>query len=516
MTHPGDGGSGKPWVRRTAHVLRPDPDRVLARLFLPGQEMVTSGESRSAAVIARVLALADDEVERELLDLTTDFGHRHHDLEATWDQHFGLVRHRLPHAERLPAHRRRLVGAYFTQEYAVESTALFNPSMVAHPDQDGLPSGSTRFVMTVRAVGEGHVSSLELRTGTVDAAGAIELDAPPAHARVPVVTEPRFARAAFEHQLDEDPDGDRANADFVLDALGLEFGRAELDLAYGELRSQRLTRGSALRTIERFERIARRSYEVTFPPDSALRERILMPQGATESHGVEDVRMVRFEASDGPPTYLGTYTAYDGRDIAMQLLSTHDFAHLTSRPLSGPGARNKGLALFPRQIGGRYVALSRADRETNAITTSDDLLWWGPPAVVQRPERAWELVQLGNCGPPVETERGWLVLTHGVGPMRTYSIGALLLDLDDPTQVVGRLEHPLLTGTGQERSGYVPNVVYSCGAMRHGRSLVVPYGSSDTATRFAIVDLDPLLDTLCRRAAAVTRQDHARVAGGAS
>ena len=227
-----------------------------------------------------------------------------------------------------------------------------------------------------------------------------------------------------------------------------------------------------------------------------VRERVLTPQTATESNGVEDVRMVRFTAADGTATYLGTYTAFDGREIAMQLLTTSDFAQLSSRPLSGPGARNKGLALFPRQVGGRYVALSRADRECNAITTSDDLLRWGPPVVVQRPERGWELVQLGNCGPPIETERGWLVLTHGVGAMRTYAIGALLLDLDDPTQVVGRLEHPFLTGTDDERSGYVPNVVYSCGAMLHGRTLVVPYGSSDTATRFALVDLDRLLDAL--------------------
>lgn len=485
-----------PWVRRVPPVLRPDPGRVVTRLFLPGQEMVTSGESRSTAVLARVLALDDDEVERELRGLTDDFGHRHHDLASTWDAHFGLVRHRLAHAEELSANRRRLVGAYFTQEYAVESAALFNPSMVPHPDQSGLAAGSTRFVMTVRGTGEGHVSSLELRTGTIDAAGTVALDAGPTHARQPLVTDPRYARAVFEHELDEDPDDDHGNADFVLSMLGREFGRSDLDRAYGELRAQHLTRGSALRTVERFERVARRCYDVAFPADSAVRERVLMPQTPTESHGVEDVRMVRLEAADGTTTYLGTYTAFDGRGIAMQLLTTQDFEHLSSRPLSGPGARDKGLAVFPRQIGGRYVALSRADRESNAITTSDDLLRWGPPVVVQRPELGWELVQLGNCGPPIETERGWLVLTHGVGAMRTYSIGALLLDLDDPTLVVGRLEHPLLTGTGDERSGYVPNVVYSCGAMMHGRTLVVPYGSSDTATRFVLVDLDPLLDAL--------------------
>ncbi|WP_236686803.1 glycoside hydrolase family 130 protein [Cellulomonas sp. FA1] len=484
-----------PWVRRTAHVLRPDPDRVLARLFLPGQEMATSGRSRSEEVLARVLALDDVEVDRALRALTAAHGLRHHDLAATWDAHFALVRHRLPGAGDVPAHRRRLAGAYFTQEYALEAAALFNPSMVPHPDQTGLREGSTRFVMTVRATGEGHLSSLELRTGTVDAAGAVALDGAPVHARPPVVTATRYRRAAFEHLL-VDVDVDREEAGFVLAALGEAFDRADLDGALGALRAQRLTRGSTARTVEQFERVARRCYAVTFPAGSQLSERVLMPQTPAESHGVEDVRMVHFQHPDGATTYLGTYTAFDGRDIAVQLLRTRDFVHFSGEPLSGPGAGNKGLALFPRQVAGRYVALSRADRESNAVTTSDDLLRWADPVVVQHPEHPWELVQLGNCGSPVETERGWLVLTHGVGPMRTYGIGALLLDLDDPTRVVGRLARPLLTAHGAERSGYVPNVVYSCGAMRHGRTLVLPYGSSDSVTRIALVDLDALLEEM--------------------
>jgi len=515
VTLAGAEGRDPPWVRRTGHVLRPDPDRVLARLFVPGQETGSNGESRSAAVLGRVLALDEDDVDRELRDLTDRFGDRHHDIEATWDEHFALVRHRLADARPLATNRRRLVGAYFTHEYAVEAAALFNPSMVPHPDQTGLPAGSTRFVMTVRATGEGHVSSMELRTGTIDAAGVVVLDAAPVHARPPVVTEPRFERTVFRHQL-ADLDGGRENADFVLAALGPEFGRADLDRALDDLRAQRLTRGSAVRTTERFDRIARRSYDAAFPPGSPLSDRVLMPQSPTECNGVEDVRMVRFRAADGGETYLGTYTAYDGRDISAQLLRTDDFADFSSRPLSGPGARNKGLALFPRQVGGRYVALSRADRETNAITWSDDLLRWDDPVVVQRPEQGWELVQLGNCGPPVETERGWLVLTHGVGAMRTYSIGALLLDLDDPTRVVGRLPRPLLTALGDERSGYVPNVVYSCGAMRHGRTLVLPYGTSDSATRIALVDLDALLDELRPVSSTAAGRAHAAGTDGAA
>ncbi|WP_218779932.1 glycoside hydrolase family 130 protein [Cellulomonas iranensis] len=483
------------WVRRTAHVLRPDPDRVLARLFLPGQEMASSERSRSEEVLRRVLTLDDVEVDHALRALTAAHGRRHHDLAAAWDAHFALVRHRLPGAGDVPARRRLLAGAYFTQEYALEAVALFNPSMVPHPDQTGLPDGSTRFVMTVRATGEGHLSSLGLRTGTVDAAGAVAVDPPPLHARPPVPTAVRYRRAAFEHLL-VDADVDREEARFVLASLGAAFDRADLDRALGALRAQRLTRGSAARTIEQFEQVARRCYEVVFAAGSQMSDRVLMPQTSAESHGLEDVRMVRFQHLDGATTYLGTYTAFDGRDIAVQLLRTHDFVHFSSEPLSGPGAGNKGLALFPRQVAGRYVALSRADRESNAVTTSDDLLRWADPVVVQHPEHPWELVQLGNCGSPVETERGWLVLTHGVGPMRTYGIGAVLLDLDDPTRVVGRLARPLLTAQGAERSGYVPNVVYSCGAMRHGRALVLPYGSSDSVTRIALVDLDALLDAM--------------------
>lgn len=437
------------WVRRTGHALRPDPGRVLARLFLPGQELPRAGGSRSAAVLGRVLGLDDHEVDRELGELTATFAHRHHDLDATWDAHFTMVCRRMPGAARLPSRRRRLVGAYLTQEYAIEAAALFNPSMVPHPDQRGLPPGTTRFVMTLRGTGEGHVSSMQLRTGTVDGTGEVRFDPPPVHARAPRMLTDRSGRTA--------PGGHLA---------GLP------------------------------EQVARRTWRVEFPAGSAMSERVLMPQGPTESHGIEDVRLVRFCDADGAVTYQGTYTAFDGRAVAMQLLSTPDLTCFTSRPLSGPGARNKGLALFPRQIAGRYVAVSRPDRECNAITTSSDLLHWGAPVVVQRPEQGWELIQLGNCGSPIETERGWVVLTHGVGPMRTYSIGALLLDLEDPVRVIGRLARPLLTAQGDERSGYVPNIVYSCGAMRHGQTLVLPYGSGDSTTRIALIDLPALLDEL--------------------
>ncbi len=490
------------WVRRIAHVLHPDSTRVVSALFLPGQESAAGGRSRSSDVMGRVLALSDLEVDRELAALTAAFAHRHRNLEGTWDRHAALLEHRLADPDSVSAPRRRLIGAYFTQELAIEGAGLLNPSMVPHPDQSGLPPGVTRFIMTLRAIGEGHLSSVELRTGTVDAAGVIAVDHRP---EVAVRAEPgtaEYSRAAFAHQLHEDTADSHvdaeavADADFVLDALAPSFDNADLAGALGLLHAQRLTRGSTGRTADRFARIASSTYQVEFPADSDLQERVLMPQAPCESRGMEDVRMVRYVGPDGVVEYLGTYTAYDGQAISIQLLRTTDFRAFATAPLSGPGARNKGLALFPRQIDGRYVALSRADRENNAVTTSSDLMHWVHPVRIQAPRRPWEIVQLGNCGPPIETERGWLALTHGVGPMRTYSIGALLLDLEDPTRVIGRLDHPLLSPAADERSGYVPNVVYSCGAMRNGQTLVLPYGCSDAMTRIALVDLDRLLDAL--------------------
>ena len=491
MTGPADPA----WVHRVDHLLRPDPARVVTRIFLPGQEANQPGESRSAVILERVLGLTDDEVDEQLTAVRAAYGHRHRDLEETWARNFSLMEHRLADAGRLHENRRRLIGAYFTQEFAIEGAALFNPSMVPHPDQAGLAAGSTRFVMTARAVGEGHISSAEFRTGTIDDAGVVVVDPPGDVAVLPAIVPNRYSRTSFRKQL-ADLAGTGANSSFVLDSLPETFSREDLDLALGKLRAESLTRGAAGRTIDRFEWIAACNYRAEFPESSVIQERVLMPVAPSESHGIEDVRMLRFIESDGTARYLGTYTAYDGRSIASQLIETDDFRTFDVTQLNGPGSRNKGMALFPRRIDDRYVALSRADRESNGVTTSADLRHWDQPVLIQTPERPWEIVQLGNCGPPVETDAGWLVLTHGVGPMRQYGIGALLLDLDDPTIVVGRLAAPLLTPGAGERDGYVPNVVYSCGGMLHGRTLVLPYGCSDAAIRIAVVELDPLIDRL--------------------
>lgn len=482
-------------VRRTTHRLRPDPRRVIAQLFIPGQEGVIEGESRAGSVIERVIALDDDQAAAALDEVVALFAGRYHDLAAILAEHFEAVAHRVTHSLELSHTRQQLVGAYFTQEYAVEGAAVCNPSIVAHPDQSAVGRGETRFVMSVRAIGEGHRSSIEFRTGVVDADADVRLDEPGAHLFSGRLGRARHRRELFHRVLtalnDHSP-----SADFVLDSLPDPFSGDELDGALRVLHDQLVTRRGATETIERMRWIAAANYEVSFPPDSSISQRVLSPTAPTESQGMEDARFVRFAEDDGTASYYATYTAYDGAHVAPQLLATADFGTFTSTQLTGRGASNKGMALFPRRIGGRYVALSRWDRETNSLVTSDDPTVWDDPVSLQRTRAPWDLVQLGNCGSPLESPAGWIVLTHGVGPMRRYVIGADLLDLDDPTRVIGNLTEPLVVPADDERDGYVPNVVYSCGAMLHGDSIVLPYGIGDANIAVAIVPLDQLLDRL--------------------
>ena len=484
-----------PLVRRTPHVLRPDPARVVTKIFLPGQELAASARSRSTAVLDRVLALSDEAVVESLATAMSSFGTRHRDLAATLEARFDLVAHRLHDPQAVSSERRQLIGAYFSMEYAIEAAALFNPSMVAHPDQSGLAAGATRFVMTVRAVGEGHHSSVEFRTGTIDAEDTVTFDEPGQRTVLPEAVATTYSRAVFEQQHAE-LDGNLSSADFVLEALPPSFTRADLDLALAGLRDQRLTRGSAARATDRVEWIAACNYSIEFPSDSSLHDRVILPRSPSESRGIEDVRLVRFTDDDGAIDYRGTYTAYDGARVVPQLIRTEDFRTFRLSQLSGPAAKNKGLALFPRRVGGELLALSRWDRESNALARSADLNHWEVAGELQAPEHPWEIVQIGNCGSPLETSAGWLVLTHGVGPMREYSIGALLLDLNDPRIVIGKLARPLLSPTPDERDGYVPNVVYSCGGLLHGDTLVLPYGCSDASIRVALIDVPGLLESL--------------------
>ena len=481
-------------VRRSPIVLRSDSRRVIARPFLPGHELPSEGISRAEAVVQRLVSMPEADVEKTLAATLSAHSGRHADLPASFREHFQLVAHRLPSGVGISSDRADLIGAYLTHEYAIEAAALFNPSIAAHPDQDGLAPGDLRFVMTARAVGEGHVSSLEFRSGVLSADDVVQLDEAGTRLTTGRMTQSTMSTEFLREALDED--GDAVTAQSVLGRLPEHFTPRELEdvLASSELDSPRRRGPGGL--LERIRSRAASSYELTFASTSDLSERVVFPTAEAESHGIEDARLVRFVDEDDSVRYYATYTAYDGSGIAPHLLSTTDFETFSMRPQLGPAAKNKGMALFPRRIAGRFWSLSRWDRESISVTTSADALRWGQPVTVLRPTQPWELIQLGPCSSPLETSQGWVVITHGVGPMRTYSLGAALLDLEDPTIVLGTLTEPLMTAGPDERDGYVPNVLYSCGGLIHGETIVLPYGCSDSSIRFAFIDLAGLLGQL--------------------
>jgi predicted GH43/DUF377 family glycosyl hydrolase len=479
-------------VTRSPERLAANPSRVITRLFVPGQEGFEHQESRAGAVLARILALDEGEVRSSLDDVVVRFDGRHRDLAGTFRRHAAELADRLDPGEELSDARKLLLGAAFTSEYAIEGAALCNPSIVAHPDQTGTVAGSLRFVMSVRGIGEGHRSSIGFRTGVIDAAGRATIDDPTPFATAGTPKPALLDTAVFRSELTRLDDAGEA-ADYVLGELGQSFTRAALDQQLAQLRAHLSTRAHAEETISAFRSIAERTYSIEFDDSTTLSERVLWPSMAAEQGGMEDARFVRFIDGDGSVIFYATYTAYSGARISQQLLTTTDFRSFTSAPIVGRAAANKGLALFPRRIRGRFAAMSRSDRESNTVAYSDDLSIWTSALPCQSPTRAWEALQLGNCGPPVETDAGWLVLTHGVGPMRTYRIGAILLDLDDPTRILGQLSQPLLSPAIDEQDGYVPNVVYSCGALVHADTLVLPYGFADGAIGIATVPLPDLL-----------------------
>ncbi|WP_319434528.1 glycoside hydrolase family 130 protein [Mycobacterium sp. RTGN5] len=482
-------------VTRSVQRVTADPARVITRLFVPGQEGFELQESRAGLVLARILALSADDVQSALDDVKTRFDSRHRDLAGTFRRNAHELADRLDPDREISDERMLLLGATFTSEYAIEGAALCNPSIVAHPDQTGVAAGSLRFVLSVRGIGEGHLSSIGFRTGVVNAAGHADIDDPSPFVATGHIGSALLDGATFRVELDRLANVGEA-AGYVLNALGDRFTRSDLDERLKDLSSHLSTRGRARATIDLLRGIAGRSYTIEFPDDVDLSERVLWPSMAAEQAGIEDARFVRFVDTDNSVTYYATYTAYDGSHISQQLLATNDFRTFTSAPLVGRAAANKGLALFPRRIGGKYAAMSRSDRETNTVAFADHLSVWPSASPCQQPIEVWETLQLGNCGPPIETDKGWLVLTHGVGPMRTYSIGAILLDLDDPTRVLGRLRRPLLTPAPDEQNGYVPNVVYSCGALVHADTLVLPYGIGDAAIGIATAPLSELLAAL--------------------
>lgn len=486
-------------IRRLPLALGPDPRRVLLRPFMPSLivKPLSSMEpnQRVAHLFSRVMLLDDAAVDEKLREVMADFDERHQRIRDIFAERFEQVRPLLPTDRELGEGRRLLLGSYFTNEYSLESSALFNPSMVAAPDQEGVGEGELRFILSLRATGEGHISSITFRSGVVSAEGGIRLD--------PV--------SRFVHQPRPQPAAryDLRTFRRKLEELGVEHETVVActrDLADGFIMEDVVRLVKRLRTsaeepavrraADRALMLAQANYTVRFADGLCISEKIIFPYAPSESNGIEDARFVRFTDEDGSVTYYATYTAYDGNVVLPQMVETRDFQEFSFCTLNGAAVRNKGLALFPRRIDGHYVMLGRQDSENIHIMFSDHLHFWHDSQIILRPSEPWEFVQLGNCGSPIETDAGWLVLTHGVGPMRKYCIGAILLDRQDPTRVIGRLREPLLRPASDEREGYVPNVVYSCGSVVHGPNLILPYAVSDSASRFAVVPLTSLLGAM--------------------
>lgn len=422
-----------PFFNRHPHYLRPDPSRVIVRAFRPAiepREYNPIDASRANHIVARVLALDEAEAQGVLAGVLDNFDDPQRNLLDIFERRAAEMEEVFANHAAFSTTQRSLIGAYFLHEYSFEAAALFNPSIVPHPDQSAVEPGSLRFILSLRAVGEGHISSLTFRRGTISAEGEISIEPPVRLACLPQIT--------------------RRVGDTI---------------------------------------------DLTFDEGSNLSQRVIFPITEAQANGIEDARFVAFE-DEGRITYFGTYTAYSGRAIRSELIETRDFVSFRLAPLRGAAAVNKGMALFPRKIGGRYAMIARYDNEGLHLIYSDDLHEWSLGKPILHPEYPWEFVQIGNCGSPIELDEGWLLFTHGVGPIRRYSIGAVLLDKHDPSQVIGRARVPLVQPEKGEREGYVPNVVYSCGAMKFGNRIVLPYAISDTFSTIATVKIDRLLEVL--------------------
>ena len=427
--------SSAKFLKRQGLYLRPDPARVVVRPFKPAVEprdLNVTDRNRANHIVDRALALDPAMAAVLLAEVLENFQGRHRNLLALFEARADELEGVFAKHTTFTVDQRRLIGAYFLNEYSFEAVALFNPSIVAHMDQAGAPPGARRFILSLRAVGEGHISSLTFRAGLVAADGSVSMDASARLASVPKL----------------------------------------------------VTRKSGLHGDE---------VELAFSAEEDLSERVIFPVTDSQSNGIEDARFVEFD-DDGERTYYATYTAYNGKAIRSELLQTRDFLKFRMTPLRGAATRNKGMALFPRRLNGRYAMIARQDNENLYLIYSDDLYTWSDGGVaVLKPHFPWEFVQIGNCGSPIELDEGWLLLTHGVGPVRKYSIGAVLLDKNDPSKVLGRSSEPLIKPEPSEREGYVPNVVYTCGAMRHNDQIVLPYAVSDTFSNFATIEIAALM-----------------------
>ena len=504
LTRPRSGGfHGDALVKRLSIKLESDDRRVIVRPFILGPDRV-------ATLFSRLDKLDDAGVDATLSHVRQQYESRHDDLLATFTEHYEAGAALIGWEGQWSLPKRLLAGSYLTMEYSVDSAALFNPSMVPLPDQQGVAPGALRIVLSLRATGEGHVSSIVFHTGTISASGDVSLDPPARQLTRARISQPRtYEKCNFRDRLNELAVPE-ALCESILAELPDPFDLPALHALILRLKPATSTGVSGVtapavdgsstsetRLLEAIERVASANYHFQLDARDQLNELVIFPMGKEEQKGIEDLRLVRFV--DGTDVrYYGTYTAYDGYHITPMMLRTDDFKSFEVFSLSGATAINKGMALFPRKIGGQYVMCSRIDGENLFIARSPTLHNWPAATKIMNPIDPWEFVQLGNCGSPIETKDGWLLLTHGVGPMRSYSIGAVLLDLEDPTKVIGHLAEPLIVPDEEEREGYVPNVVYTCGLLEHGGKLYIPYAQADKSTGLAVVELNELLAKLTR------------------
>ena len=479
-------------IERKNVKIYPNVKRVITRFFF-------AGEKRAEEVIQRIVKMNQQEVLTTILPVLQEYSKRHRNISRVFYRHYERLQSMFQQIGLLhdepDKYRKLLIGSFFTHEYSIESAAFFNPSMVEDPDQSELEEGEKRVIISFRAVGEGHISSIAFRRALLDRAGNVTMYPVGNHVdEAEVIHSAPYEKSKF---FDKTFSG-------RIDPQVLEDVNRDLDsqFDYNFLRKLIQTKIESQQDENKkleYKKVlwlADSYYEITFSLDTDITDRVIFPISEFERKGIEDARFVRFTEDDGEITYLATYTAYDGEAIVPKMLKTHDFYNFKIMPLYGGGVQNKNFALFPRKIGGRFVMASRNDGRNNYIMYSDHLNLWENPVLLSQPKYPWELIQAGNCGSPLETEWGWLLITHGVGPMRRYCLGASLLQLDDPTIEIGHLKEPLLIPQENEREGYVPNVLYSCGSMIHNGQLIIPYGLSDYCSSFATVDLKALLDKL--------------------
>jgi len=472
----------------------PDPKRVIARFFFPGSE------NRVQSIIHKVIEMPDQAAQLTLNQSLRDFSSRHRNISKIFQAHFfrtkEIMAGRNGNLDEIPDFKKLLIGAYLTSEYSIESAAFFNPSMVEDPDQTGLMEGEKRVIISFRATGEGHISSVVFRGGILDANNDLlvkqtgKLVDEAEAIRNTIYQKEAFFQKLLAMEWTEE------ELTPVSEQLRFEFDFNELLNALNKTIQDTNLDEESIKKLLTITWLADSHYEITFSLDTGISDRVIFPIAASENKGIEDARFVKFTDDDGTAKYYATYTAYNGFSIKPKLIETKDFYHFEMRPIHGEFVQNKGMALFPRKINGKYAMISRIDGINNYIMFSDKINIWHEAKMIMEPKYPWEFIQIGNCGSPIETDHGWLVITHGVGTMRKYCLGATLLDLEDPTKVIGQLSEPLLSPNEDEREGYVPNVVYSCGSIIHQNQVVLPYAMSDTSSTYATIPLDDLLERL--------------------